>query len=287
MLTPKGGVEGRSDAPQLRLERLAGTQGRLMSNRPRGSFLLAYMEDAIGGYAIDGHHLEPGEADLVFLRPAHTIEPNGLRVGTGAVIAFRADAVESRRPDEKSALPLLGDPRWPWGADASERRVTVPRNERTLWTSRIDLLEWEIEYQQTGCQQAIRAHLTALLIGAARLGTRADGGGPPATDPVMHEVLEVIENGYSGHLSLEGVAREVGRSPRHLSRLIRNLTGKTVMDWIDERRMEEARRLLLESDHTVETIAQRVGYHDTGYFRRRFRRAHGLSPAAWRRGNAY
>jgi AraC family transcriptional regulator, transcriptional activator of pobA len=54
------------------------------------------------------------------------------------------------------------------------------------------------------------------------------------------------------------------------------------MQWIEDRRMLEARRLLLATDDKVDGVAERVGYRDPSYFRRRFRRAHGVPPQAWR-----
>jgi AraC-like DNA-binding protein len=56
-----------------------------------------------------------------------------------------------------------------------------------------------------------------------------------------------------------------------------------VQQWITERRMREARRLLADTDLTVAEIALRVGYSEAGYFVRRFRLGHGVPPATWRR----
>ena len=56
-----------------------------------------------------------------------------------------------------------------------------------------------------------------------------------------------------------------------------------MQEWISERRMAEARRLLVETDLSVEEVGHRVGYKDLGYFVRSFRRAHGSTPLAWRR----
>jgi AraC-like DNA-binding protein len=84
-------------------------------------------------------------------------------------------------------------------------------------------------------------------------------------------------------LSLADVATALARSPRHLTRTVREVTGKTVMQLIDDRRMDEARRLLLETDEKVDVIGYAVGYGDGSYFARRFRRAHGVSPSVWRR----
>ena len=46
--------------------------------------------------------------------------------------------------------------------------------------------------------------------------------------------------------------------------------------------MAEARRLLLHSDASIDTITGRVGYADPTHFIRMFRREHGVTPAAWR-----
>ncbi|PRC51770.1 AraC family transcriptional regulator, partial [Mycobacterium sp. ITM-2017-0098] len=59
-------------------------------------------------------------------------------------------------------------------------------------------------------------------------------------------------------------------------------TGRTVQEWIVERRMAEARSLLLGTDLAVQEVAARVGIADPGYFTRVFRHAHGDSPRTWR-----
>jgi AraC-like DNA-binding protein len=95
-------------------------------------------------------------------------------------------------------------------------------------------------------------------------------------------VFAVIERGHAEPLSLRDVAREVGMTPGHLTTVVRRRTGRTVQEWIIERRMAEARRLLAATDLPVQEVARRVGITDPGYFTRLFRRAHGTSPRAWR-----
>ena len=56
-----------------------------------------------------------------------------------------------------------------------------------------------------------------------------------------------------------------------------------MQQWITERRLIEARRLLAETTWPVAEVAGRVGFTDPGYFARVFRRDHGVSPQAWRR----
>jgi AraC-like DNA-binding protein len=47
--------------------------------------------------------------------------------------------------------------------------------------------------------------------------------------------------------------------------------------------MAEARRRLRATDERVDAIATRVGYADVTHFIRQFRRAHGMTPSAWRK----
>jgi AraC family transcriptional activator of pobA len=62
-------------------------------------------------------------------------------------------------------------------------------------------------------------------------------------------------------------------------------TGRTVQQWITERRMTEARRLLVETDLTVDTIGASLGYRDPSYFIKSFKRTHSLTPLQWRRAD--
>ncbi|HEX8035432.1 MAG TPA: helix-turn-helix transcriptional regulator [Ktedonobacterales bacterium] len=84
-------------------------------------------------------------------------------------------------------------------------------------------------------------------------------------------------------LSRGGSPWAVSLSPGHLTTVIRRKTGRTVLEWITERRMAEARRLLAATDLSVEEVGRRVGYGEAGYFVRSFRRALGVTPASWRR----
>jgi AraC-like DNA-binding protein len=71
---------------------------------------------------------------------------------------------------------------------------------------------------------------------------------------------------YHERISLRDVAAAVNLSAGHLTTVVRRKTGRTVQEWIAERRMAQARRLLVETDLTVAEIGRRVGYADPVYF---------------------
>jgi AraC-like DNA-binding protein len=99
---------------------------------------------------------------------------------------------------------------------------------------------------------------------------------------LLADVFAVIDRRHSQPLSLRDVAGELGMTPGHLTTVVRRRTGRTVQEWIIERRMAEARELLAETDLPVAEVAGRVGVPDPGYFSRLFTRSHGTSPRKWR-----
>jgi AraC-like DNA-binding protein len=101
-------------------------------------------------------------------------------------------------------------------------------------------------------------------------------------EPLLADVFAVIDRRHTEPLSLRDVARDLGMTPGHLTTIVRRRTGRTVQDWIIERRMAEARKLLADSELPVQEVARRVGISDPGYFSRLFRRTHGTSPRGWR-----
>jgi len=162
--------------------------------------------------------------------------------------------------------------------------LQVPSDRRAFWDTAIESIGAELTTRRDGYRQAALAHLTLLLIDLARLADDIGGDLPVRGDSVVPAVLAVIERRIAEPLSLREVAAELGLTPGHLTTVVRRRTGRTVVDWILDRRMAQARVLLAETDLPVADIARRVGVPDPGYFARRFRREHGVTPRDWRAG---
>jgi AraC-like DNA-binding protein len=161
-------------------------------------------------------------------------------------------------------------------------RLGMPKTLQSHWDSSIRSIEAELTRRQDGYQQAALAHLTLLLIDLARLAGDVIGDLRRSGEPVLADVFAVIDRRHCERLSLRDVADEVGLTPGHLTTVVRRRTGRTVQDWIIERRMTEARTMLEGTDLPVAEIARRVGIFDPGYFSRLFTQRHGISPRKWR-----
>ena len=84
-----------------------------------------------------------------------------------------------------------------------------------------------------------------LLVGISRLAAEVVGDLRLNDEPLLAEVFGCIEDRYQDPVSLKDVARAVSLTPGHLTTVVRRKTGRTVQEWIAERRLAEARHLLV------------------------------------------
>jgi AraC family transcriptional regulator len=105
--------------------------------------------------------------------------------------------------------------------------------------------------------------------------------GKRLVDRVCRQVERSIAEGTP--ITQRSLASAVGVSTGHLSRVFRQSTGDTFERYVMRRRVELARRLLLDPAHNVSTVARQCGFKDASYFARVFRRIVGLPPAAYSR----
>jgi AraC family transcriptional activator of pobA len=225
------------------------------------------------------------QAGLVYVvAPGAAVDPGRVphrHNGVGVFFDPAALDGDGRSPwPSWSAHPLL----FPFvhGQSSGLLQLTVPAGRRPVWSAVIGSIETELAERQEGYRQAALAHLTLLLIDVARLAGDVVGDLRRSGEPLLAEVFTVIDRHRGKPLSLRDVADELGMTPGHLTTVVRRRTGRTVQEWIIERRMAEARSLLSDTALPVAEIARRVGMSDPGYFSRLFRRTHGISPREWR-----
>lgn len=98
---------------------------------------------------------------------------------------------------------------------------------------------------------------------------------------LFHALLEYVEEHYHSAIDRSSVARAFGIHPNHLSRLFRQEGGESFMACLTRLRLARARSLLTEQFLPVKEVAARCGFASPNYFCKVFRKAEGLSPAAY------
>jgi len=277
-----------ADAPRVGLEWLDRSHEMALMGPHGHKFLcLIYFERGGGSQRIGSRGWEIFAGDLFVISPGETHDASALGDAEGWMVEFSAEMIEPGA-ETTAFLPWHANPLlYPFvrssGVDAA--RFKVPREDRPEWSRRLRSMDSELRSEAPGYREAIRAHLTLILVEVARLAQDIVGQLRVQQQPVLAGVFGFIEDRYAEPISLKDVARAASLSSGYLTTLVRRQTGRTVLEWIQERRMAEARRLLMETDESVEGIGTRVGYDDPTYFIRRFRSAHKATPASWRSAN--
>jgi AraC-like DNA-binding protein len=248
--------------------------------------VLNYFERDGGSLLLGDQEWRIEAGDAYVIAPGEVADASGLEEAEGWSVYFPPDFFGSQAPGaflSWRAHPLL----FPFvrGVAGGAQRLKVPPAEQRSWSERLSALDLELSQRQDGYREAVLSHLTLLLVGVGRLAADVVGDLRLNDEPLLAEVFGFIEERYREHISLRDVARAVSLSPGHLTTVVRRKTGRTVQEWIAERRMAEARRLLVQTDLAVEEVGRSVGYVDAGYFVRSFRHAHGMTPLGWRRAS--
>jgi AraC-like DNA-binding protein len=81
----------------------------------------------------------------------------------------------------------------------------------------------------------------------------------------------------------ERYAKEAGMAVSTLRRRFKEAVGVPIGEYVLQRRVIEARRLLGETDEPIKVIAERLGYRDVYFFTRQFKKKVGVAPGAYRR----
>jgi YesN/AraC family two-component response regulator len=99
----------------------------------------------------------------------------------------------------------------------------------------------------------------------------------------MKKVLSFIDSNFSTDLTVDRIAREVCLSPSHLSHMIKKECNLTLGMCIARARIEKSKKLLRDTDLSISSVAQEVGYPDQSYFTKVFKKLESVTPAEFKR----
>lgn len=235
------------------------------------------------------HAASPG---AVFVIPPGVLHDcRDLGTATGWSLLFLADGVH---PEHEQGLGLLDDVpaglvfdvfRRPMLSMADPLLLDEPTLRRT--EELIREMANELALKRDGYEVAVRAAMQLILVGIARCADRDSATtekrfATPRDQQLLKAAFADIDLHFKQQGTLSEAAARLGLSAGYLTTRLRVLTGRPYGDWVIERRMIEARRLLSSGGHSVATIAESIGYVEVESFVRRFKEHHGLSPSAWR-----
>ncbi len=137
----------------------------------------------------------------------------------------------------------------------------------------------ELDFQH----EIIHAYLNVLILLLSRIYNRQFSQAEPFHNRAFYRRFQtcIEENSKQIH-QVNAYAQLLNVSASHLNALIKAQSGKTVIGHIHERLLLEAKRILFHTERSVKQVAFELGFRDSSYFNRFFRRMTGQTPLAYR-----
>ena len=99
----------------------------------------------------------------------------------------------------------------------------------------------------------------------------------------LRRVMDYLDAHLPERVDLAHLSELIGLSPSHFSRAFKASTGMAPYQWQLDARIRRAQAQLMDTDASLDQVAEATGFADAVHFGRTFRKLTGAAPAAWRR----
>lgn len=235
----------------------------------RGDFhVLAFVEGGEGAVAVDFSTRPLAPGDVVWIGPGVVHRWIDISRLGGDLVLFTPTAPATARARQVAAVPGIAAT-WP-GRD----------HHRPLLAAALHHLQLE-------SATAIALHEPASAVLGCLLSVLLERSDPPAGmitegDETFRRFRDAVEVQFARRHDAAHYARLLGCSARTLSRAAQKATGRSAKNYIDERLVLEARRLLIHDQLSAAQCSTRLGFPDPSSFSAFFRRQTGFQPGRWR-----
>ena len=203
--------------------------------------------------------LYAGQMGLIVPGQVHLAHPK--QQGDGWGIAFTADFL----PQVSLPLNFQGP-------------VTLPDDELDTVNQLITLMYREYNNKKAQAIPLLQHYLAILLL----ILQRHNGDTPSANKSLLMRYRELVATHYLEWTKPAQYAEALHISVDYLNEIVRQHSGQTASSLITERRILEAKRLLLHAAESVKEIAWHLQFNEVSYFNRFFKQHTGYTPVAFR-----
>ena len=233
---------------------------------------ITYWTSGSGTYRIEDRSWDFSAPAVSFV-PSTIVHGFSIGPGTDAIVVSVADDALAAIADH-SLLPLDR----PVFADG------LP--DRAAWkglAAVLDMIAAEYTEAPVGNDKTLPSLIAVALSHIARLAPATIAAAPSPDASLATGLRRLVDAHFRDNWPVDRYVLALATTPHLLDKASRAVLGSGVKRVVSERRLLEAKRLLLFTVRTVEDIAYEIGFDDPAYFSRFFRERTGEAPAAWRR----
>lgn len=108
---------------------------------------------------------------------------------------------------------------------------------------------------------------------------------PTRREELMAKFIALVEKHYMHERTVIFYARALCLSPKHLSAVVKETSGRTASDWIDSQVILKAKMMLRNTGCTIQEISSELNFSNQSFFGKYFKQKTGMSPRAYRSNN--
>lgn len=105
---------------------------------------------------------------------------------------------------------------------------------------------------------------------------------PSETSTIIQKLCKYINIHFKENLSLKELADDIHMNSQYISKLFKEETGINFSDYLTNLRIEEAKKLISSTNQSMKEISNYVGYNDSNYFTRAFKKHESMTPKEYR-----
>ncbi len=240
---------------------------------------LGYVQKGNFGLTIDGEYFELGAGDMDICRPNvfHTSKTVGEEPVNVLVLAFDGELLDSQVFDKK--VLHLGEEE-KHCLDTIIREASHTYSNFNCAPGPVKLIRKE--NPPFGSEQILKNRLEELFVYLHRRNSaEQEQKKMVCTSDVVERVQEYIAGHYGEKLTLQILADKHNISVTHLKRVFKEQTGKTVLTYLTDLRIREAKRLIREGKLDFGPIGREVGFDSIYYFSNVFKTKTGMTPTEY------
>lgn len=102
-------------------------------------------------------------------------------------------------------------------------------------------------------------------------------------DKLAEKFLQYVREDYKKHRDVGFYAEKICLTPKYLSKVLKQKSGKTAADWIEDHVILEAKALLKSTNKTIQQISDELNFPTQSFFGKYFKRHVGISPKEYRK----
>ncbi len=232
----------------------------------------------------------------------YTVGEKDYRMEKGDIFIFASNEQHCITEVSSKGLEIINlhfEPRYLWGYSAdslSEESINLCFSHNKDFENRIKesdaselkkifhKIKAEFEQQNKEYKLTVKSLLNLFLIRLIRDFDYSEQSTPLRRDRLhsIRRVINYIDNHLCEDLSLISLSDIAGMTPNYFSSLFHNVSGITLWDYINSKRIDKAIRLLNEKDITILEIAVSCGFNNTANFNKAFKKVTGMTPTQYR-----